>query len=356
MSAETFALELQSALTRAEVADAYLGSVKDVIDASAVGLYQLDQQSQRVLDVRVHSAADFLDEYERYGRDDDPVLEHVLTTGTAIDSSRLPGSQWLASGARHALGVGGFGHSLEAPVVTSGCLFGTINFARAVTSRPFSRDDVATAESIAKHLGRAVERAVRYEMADQRSRALEHTIERLSQPVIITDWDGRVVFQNRAAIDSCHLSEDLDGRLNIADSLSRAILDATNTFTTEGKRVQTQSIRTAAGKQLVVKTYRLADATRASATMLYERTTQASSARALPRWEVLTQREQQIVELVSEGLTTREIAERAFISDNTVKQHLKRIYAKIDVSTRAELIQLTWASSNSRTLQPGGLD
>ena len=54
-----------------------------------------------------------------------------------------------------------------------------------------------------------------------------------------------------------------------------------------------------------------------------------------------------MVALVSEGLTTREIAQRAFISENTVKQHLKRIYAKTNVSNRAELIQLTWASSSA---------
>ncbi|GCD91179.1 LuxR C-terminal-related transcriptional regulator [Nocardioides sp. LS1] len=352
MSAETFALELQSALTRAEVADAYLDSVQGVIDANAVGLYQLDRTSQQVLDVRVHSTGDFLDEYERYGRVDDPVLEHVLMSGTAIDSSRLPGDRWHDCGARHALGVAGYGHSLEAPVVTSGYLFGTINFARDLAHQPFTLADTAAAERVAKHLGRAIERTVRYEMSAQRSRALEFTIERLSQPVIITDWDGRVVFQNRAAADSCRLSKDLDGRLNIADGLSRAILDATRAFTTEGKRVQTQTISTGGGRQLVVKTYRLADATRASATLLYERAAQTSP-RTLPTWDVLTRREQQIVELVSEGLTTREIAERAFISENTVKQHLKRIYAKTDVSNRAELIQLTWASSAGQSHDSG---
>lgn len=345
--AEYFALELQSALTRTEVAQAYLDNVQNVIAANAVGLYQLDNDSRQVLDVQVHASGEFLDDYERYGRDDDPVLEHVLETGNAIDSSRLPATRWSGSGARQALGVAGYGHSLEAPIVTSGELFGTINFARELSERPFSHEDLAAAETIAKHLGRAIERAVRYEMSAQRSRALEHTIERVPQPVIITDWDGRVVFQNRAARDSCALSLALDGRLTIADGLSRAILDATSAFTEDGRRIVTRTINADAGKQVVVKTFRLANATRSSATLLYEMATQKSS-RTLPTWEVLTRREQQIVELVSEGLTTRQIAERAFISENTVKQHLKRIYAKTDVSNRAELIQLTWASSAAK--------
>ncbi|MGW2184030.1 response regulator transcription factor [Streptomyces sp. NPDC001732] len=48
--------------------------------------------------------------------------------------------------------------------------------------------------------------------------------------------------------------------------------------------------------------------------------------------------------MVSEGLTTKQIAARAFISENTVKQHLKRVFAKTGVSNRAELVQLIWTS------------
>ena len=55
--------------------------------------------------------------------------------------------------------------------------------------------------------------------------------------------------------------------------------------------------------------------------------------------------EQEIAELVAQGLTTKQIAERAFISENTVKQHLKRVFAKVDVHNRAELVQLVWAHS-----------
>ena len=342
--ADAFALALQSALTKSEVAHAYLENVPTVIDASAVGLYQLDHTSRQVLDANVASAGDFLDDYETYGRGDDPVLQHVLETGTAIDSSRLPKRQWSGCGARQALAVAGFEHSLEAPVVAAGVLFGTINFARDLQQSPFSRADLTAAEAISRHLGRAIERALRYEATTHRSQSLEHTIERLGQPVIITDWDGRVVFQNKAARDSCHMSMDGTGRLTIADGLSRAIVDATAMFVRDEKRVVMRTIRTAGTRQVVAKTYRLSDATRASATILFERVVETTG-EALPQWAVLTRREQEISQLVSEGLKTRQIAERAFISENTVKQHLKRIYAKTDVSNRAELIQLIWASS-----------
>jgi DNA-binding CsgD family transcriptional regulator len=41
-------------------------------------------------------------------------------------------------------------------------------------------------------------------------------------------------------------------------------------------------------------------------------------------------------------LTNRQIAERAFVSETTVRQHLKRIFRKFDVHNRAQLVQSIW--------------
>ncbi len=52
----------------------------------------------------------------------------------------------------------------------------------------------------------------------------------------------------------------------------------------------------------------------------------------------LTPRELQIAELVAQGLTNAEIAARLWISQNSVKQALKRMFRKLDVSARAEMV------------------
>ena len=54
--------------------------------------------------------------------------------------------------------------------------------------------------------------------------------------------------------------------------------------------------------------------------------------------EPLTVREQEILEVLLDGKSNRQIAEELFISENTVKTHIRNIYAKYDVSSRAELI------------------
>ena len=104
--AEHFALAMQSALTRSEVVDTYLSHVPDVIEAAAVGFYQLEAMSGQVVEARAHAfldsqaqdCADFLEAYERYGRGDDPVLEVALAQRAAIDSSRLAATRWDNSG------------------------------------------------------------------------------------------------------------------------------------------------------------------------------------------------------------------------------------------------------------------
>ncbi|MDZ8183589.1 MAG: LuxR C-terminal-related transcriptional regulator [Nostoc sp. ChiSLP02] len=52
----------------------------------------------------------------------------------------------------------------------------------------------------------------------------------------------------------------------------------------------------------------------------------------------LTQREIQIAELVAQGLTNAEIGATLWITENSVKQALKRIFRKLDVSSRAEMV------------------
>ena len=54
-------------------------------------------------------------------------------------------------------------------------------------------------------------------------------------------------------------------------------------------------------------------------------------------WSSLTKREQQVVELVAEGLTNPEIAERLVISLQTVKTHVSNIFSKLGVPGRWEL-------------------
>ncbi|MCK4389875.1 MAG: response regulator transcription factor [Desulfobacterales bacterium] len=57
------------------------------------------------------------------------------------------------------------------------------------------------------------------------------------------------------------------------------------------------------------------------------------------RYESLTPREQQVMRLLAEGLSVKEIAERLFISPKTVENHRTNIMSKLDLHSTMELVR-----------------
>jgi DNA-binding NarL/FixJ family response regulator len=54
--------------------------------------------------------------------------------------------------------------------------------------------------------------------------------------------------------------------------------------------------------------------------------------------QLLTPREEQVVALVAEGLANREVAIQLQLSEHTIKKYLFRIFDKLGISTRVELV------------------
>ena len=54
--------------------------------------------------------------------------------------------------------------------------------------------------------------------------------------------------------------------------------------------------------------------------------------------EPLSQRELEILQLIAQGLSNREIGERLFLALDTVKGHNRRIYGKLQVQSRTEAV------------------
>lgn len=56
-----------------------------------------------------------------------------------------------------------------------------------------------------------------------------------------------------------------------------------------------------------------------------------------PALDLLTEREMQCAQLWVQGLTSKEVAHRLFISEHTVRTHVAKVYFKLNVSTKLEL-------------------
>jgi DNA-binding CsgD family transcriptional regulator len=77
----------------------------------------------------------------------------------------------------------------------------------------------------------------------------------------------------------------------------------------------------------------------------------ASSGSGRPRpcgWESLTGSEHGVIELVAQGLTNRQVADRLFVSPYTVDFHLRSVFRKLAVKSRVELTRLALEHARNR--------
>jgi NarL family two-component system response regulator LiaR len=54
----------------------------------------------------------------------------------------------------------------------------------------------------------------------------------------------------------------------------------------------------------------------------------------------ITRRELEVLELIAQGMSNREIAEKLFVSENTIKTHSSRVFDKLGARRRTQAVQL----------------
>jgi len=63
---------------------------------------------------------------------------------------------------------------------------------------------------------------------------------------------------------------------------------------------------------------------------------------------LLSKREEEVVALVADGLTNRQISEQLKLSEHTVKNYLFKVFEKLGISTRVELVLYTLSQNHRR--------
>jgi DNA-binding NarL/FixJ family response regulator len=73
--------------------------------------------------------------------------------------------------------------------------------------------------------------------------------------------------------------------------------------------------------------------------------------------DALTERERQVLNLLAQGMTNKEIAEALVITTNTVKRHLKAIFEKLEIHTRsAAAAKAISAAASAERSESGATD
>jgi DNA-binding CsgD family transcriptional regulator len=178
--------------------------------------------------------------------------------------------------------------------------------------------------------------------SDQRERALA-AAARLSQiaAASASDWargaaarSGALVSEGRAAEDLYRTAIELLGRTRMAAHLARARLSYGEWLRRENRRIDARDqLRPAFEALTSMGAGGFAERAR--------RELQATGARVRKRTEdtraELTPQEEAIAQLARRGRTNPEIGAQLFIGARTVEWHLRKVFAKLDISSRREL-------------------
>jgi len=321
----------------------HIRSVAPLLDADAYGINALDPSTFVSTAVAVDGLSeDFETLYDAAGGyRTDPFFQFILAKRRAVHDTLLyPDGDWTDRCPQFGdvLRAEGLSHILITPLVHRGAIVGTMHFSRSDTSGPFSKRDVRTAslcsELAAPIVGFAQER-VRLEEAWAATRMMARDIPR---PIVLSDLSGQRICKSERASQLYDAIPDARGRLQ----LDLAIRE--NVSKVERDR---DAARTA-WNTIDIETRRVTGARTIFITYLDEQCAPRLDTTALI--PPLTRREAEVLEAVALGMRDREAGNTLGISVNTVKQHLKSIYRKLDARGRADAVrQALIATSNDNS-------
>lgn len=243
----------------------------------------------------------------------------VATGGDVVSSWR-----W-----RHLLEPNGFDDSLDAVFRAGGTIWGAVNLLHSSESRPYSSEDVRFVSRLSSVLAEGTR------LGQMRSEAASRQSGNSPAVLIVSAELGAVTMTENAEgwlSDMPDIGAFRPDRLPVPVQV--VALRALRSADGEASAI----VRTVSGQWVRIVGSRLTGTSQA-AMVLESATPQQLAPVRLAAYE-LTAREHEVVDLILQGRSTREIANALFISEYTVQDRLKAIFEKVGVRSRRELVAL----------------
>ena len=225
-------------------------------------------------------------------------------------------------------------HIASTPVLVESSSFSCTLFFFRYGDTDFTVEEKTVMQLLSTCFGMAITRLnARRPLLDERKFQNE-VLEKLKVSFLATDPAGNVVYENRRSrrgrelLDEGEISKYLEGfRKNAA-----FLIESQQNESVSSHRLHWDAA-------LVTNTYRsFWSSNRENIITIVKNESVREGSNPLA--DLLTPKEREVADLLSDGVNIKELAKALFISENTAKVHVQRIYRKLDVKNRAELMAL----------------
>jgi DNA-binding CsgD family transcriptional regulator/GAF domain-containing protein len=312
----------------------YVAGVRRLVPARAYAIYVFDPDTRRPTRLAQRGGVEpFMTRYEQLAFAYDPLLAHVDRTLEPVHDGQLfSEDDWQRQPLRQVLDARHLMHMLIAPLVLDRERIGSVFFTRRPDDRPFSADDLDVAGVLGRHLSLAVRNALLLRDAGDRARGAEGALEIMGSALVLTDRDGTLRFANRAA-------ERLLRAPSLPAPMFQQALRENLSLLAGGDHEAVGRIAVGTGsRRLILRSRTLPGLDDRIATFLNQQVLEGEELRFSHLRGALAPRELQVLELLAQGLQNKQIAARLGISTHTVQYHLRRLFALMQVHSRAELL------------------
>lgn len=239
--------------------------------------------------------------------------------------------------ARHRLlhRPNGLAGELRAAFTTGSSCWGVACLARGEEEPDFTHEEAAFISSLCEHIAHGLRTALLLEEVEGAS---------------VEDAPGMVVLGRDHSVESLtpaaeHWLAELpreqfgSGSLELPSALHAVAVRARAAATGDGEAVPRARVRAPSGRWLLLHASCLREPSGIGdrVAVVIEPARRATLASITVELYELTEREQQVTQLLVRGLAIDEIAQTLWISRHTVRDHVKSIFQKLHVSTRPEL-------------------
>ncbi len=215
--------------------------------------------------------------------------------------------------------------------------------------RPWTGAERMRFDLLRPFVAQTLEQAARNEIDRTARCRLLAALERTDSPMLILDGSGTILFANEAA-DSLLSRQTEEGLAVLAGDrgtmplLSHLIRLAAGCSTECRARMALSNGRSLEARLVAVEEGGAPPAQVRVITLLERAPIVLDDIRPLLSARGVSEREAEVIGGVLRGLRNAQIASELFISEYTVKDHLKHVFAKLGVSSRGGLIRAMYAS------------